>query len=243
MSQSTRTVSGGMPKKQDSLLQLREKAKLESNEITADQIAKAYECHDQSPRRDRFLSENRKTVKVSADSTRHEERLAKALYLLGELTLQNGTKLRLLDYQFPLKQKQNDKGVGKIDLVGIIKKQLALVELKTKDNTENPRRALLEILFYGAIVKENFAKIKNEIDAKIREEFEKTEQVELSGGVQYIVLAPPEYWDRWREKGRIDKWKAFCALCSELQKRPHAIDVQCLAFEVKTKGITLEDRP
>jgi len=241
MSEFTRTVSGGMPKKHDSLLQLRKKAKSERNEITADQIVTAYECPDPLPQRDRFLSENRKTVQVLAGSNRHEERLAKALYLLGELTLQNGTKLRLLDYQFPLKQRRNDKGVGKIDLVGIIDKQLALVELKTKDSDDYPREALLEILFYGAIVKDkqNSTKIKKEIDAKIKKEFEKTEQVELSEGVQYIVLAPQKYWDRWR--GQIGKWEAFCALCNELRNCPSPIDVQCLAFEVKTEVITLEE--
>jgi hypothetical protein len=44
----------------------------------------------------------------------------KALFVLGELPLQDGaTKLLFLDVQVPLKSVKSDKGVGKIDLVAI----------------------------------------------------------------------------------------------------------------------------
>jgi hypothetical protein len=49
MSEFTKTASGGMPEKHNTLLQLREKAKSERSEITADQIVKAYECSEQPP--------------------------------------------------------------------------------------------------------------------------------------------------------------------------------------------------
>jgi hypothetical protein len=40
----------------------------------------------------------------------------KALFVLGELPLQDGaTKLLFLDFQVPLKSVKSDKGVGKTD--------------------------------------------------------------------------------------------------------------------------------
>jgi hypothetical protein len=116
-------------------------------------------------------------------------------------------------------------------LVGIIDKQsLALVELKTKDSAENPRRALLEILSYGAIVQDrnNFAKIAAEIDKKWN--------LKLCEEVQHIILAPQEYWKRWNGKERIDRWKAFCELCNKLRDGPLAIDIQCLVLEMPSSA-------
>jgi hypothetical protein len=118
-----------------------------------------------------------------------------------------------------------DKGVGKIDLIGCINKQsLALVELKTKDSKENPRIALLEIMKYRAIVRDNINAINCEITKKFN--------LELSEVVRLMILAPQAYWDRWRtEKRRIERWNEFCGLCKTLRNSPHKFDIQCLAFE------------
>jgi hypothetical protein len=220
MSEFTKMASGGMSKKQETLIQLRKRIKLQfdQSEITADQVIKAYEHTDGLPQRKTSLfSIGRKKVEVRA-SNRHEEHLAKALYELGELTLQDGaTKLRLLDYQVPLKSVQSDEGVGKIDLVGVIDQSLALVELKTKDSKDHPGNALLEVLSYGAIVgmKDNFENFKNEYG-----------KTELRIEIQHIILAPREYWDRWRNrKGVYEKFRPICE-----QLRNAGINIQCLTL-------------
>jgi hypothetical protein len=219
MSEFTKMAGGGMSKKQDTLIQLRKSAKFDRSEITADQVIKAYWHTEGLPRRVHSLFSNgRRKVEVS-DTNRHEERLAKALYLLGELTLQDGATLRLLDYQVPLKSVRSDEGIGKIDLVGVIDQSLALVELKTKDNEEHPVDVLLEVLSYGAIVKipENFENFKHE--------YEEQEPI-LRQEIQHIILAPQEYWDRWRK--RVNVWNKLWKICIEL--REAKIDIQCLTL-------------
>jgi hypothetical protein len=160
------------------------------------------------------------------ETNRHEERLAKELVERKRLMLPDGTILRLLDYQCPLKSVRADKGVGKIDLVGINEQSLALVELKTKDSKENPRVALLEILTYGAIVRDpkNFEKINKEI-------VKNTWNPKSCNGVHHIILAPQEYWKRWSEKRPKERWNKFCGLCTALRDSPHKFDIQCLAFK------------
>jgi tagatose-1,6-bisphosphate aldolase len=233
MSEFQKMADSGVPKKRETLIQLLARAKSEKSQITADQILDAYEYWDDVPRRQTsFFSNTRKTVTVAMNANRDEERLAKALYLLRELDFDDGTKLRLLDYQVPLKQVRKDKGVGKIDLVGIINNQsLALVELKTERSTENPRRALLEILCYGAIVKDpkNFAKMADEI--------KKACNVKLSEGVNHVILAPPAYWQRWRGKRRQNRWNEFCTLCRSIRGAANKIKIQCLALEMGTKRV------
>lgn len=230
-----------MSEKQKTLLQLLKMARgSEENNITTDQIVWAiseFESSEKLPKRaSQFFSDARRNkVEVSLKSKRHEERLAKILYLIEELVLQDGTKLRLIDYQVPLKRVRGDKDIGKIDLVGIHKNSLALVELKRADSTENPRRALLEILTYAVIVEnpENFGKINAEI-------LEKELNPQRCKGVSRIILAPKAYWDRWMiGKGRLPRGKEFHALCQALREGPRKLEVQCLSFDDQMKTETI----
>lgn len=56
---------------------------------------------------------------------------------------------KVFDYQVPLKGKQSDKNVGKIDLVSETKDAVYLLELKREDNTESILRCVLEIYTYS----------------------------------------------------------------------------------------------
>ena len=176
-------ASGGMPKKQVTLLQLLERARhRERSKITADEINRAYECDINPSRQKEFFPKHRNSIVRRTVSNRHEEQLAKDLHRLETLRLPDGGLLRILYYQCPLKSVRADKGVGKIDLIGCVNKQsLALVELKTKDSKENPRIALLEIMKYGAIVRDNI----NAINCEITKKFD----LELSEGVRLMIVA------------------------------------------------------
>lgn len=54
----------------------------------------------------------------------------------------------VLDYQVPLKNSNDDKGVGKIDLIAIKDNSLYLLELKRSDSKETLLRCVLEIYTY-----------------------------------------------------------------------------------------------
>jgi hypothetical protein len=124
-----------MHEPQNALIALRNKAKTESCEITADEIGEAYERQKgKGPCRKVFFpSSHRSENARQRGSNRHEEQLAKAFVRLKKMTLSDGTSLRFFDYQVPLKSVRGDKGVGKIDLVGCVDEQsLALIELKKR---------------------------------------------------------------------------------------------------------------
>jgi len=82
-------------------------------------------------------------------SNRYEEHFAKRL---TGLTL-DGLGL-ILDYQIPLKDTQDDKGLGKFDLISYNQnsKTLFLIELKYEGNSETLLRATLESYTYFNIV-------------------------------------------------------------------------------------------
>lgn len=54
----------------------------------------------------------------------------------------------VLDYQIPLKNKQSDKGTGKIDLLAKKEDCIYILELKREDNTETLLRCILEVFTY-----------------------------------------------------------------------------------------------
>ncbi len=76
-------------------------------------------------------------------TSRVEEWIAKDMFEQSYNTI--GT---VLDYQVPLKGKQSDKNVGKIDLVSSMGNNVYLLELKREDNTESILRCVLEIYTY-----------------------------------------------------------------------------------------------
>lgn len=76
-------------------------------------------------------------------TSRVEEWIAKDMFNQTYATIG-----KVFDYQVPLKGKQSDKNVGKIDLVSETKDTVYLLELKREDNTESILRCVLEIYTY-----------------------------------------------------------------------------------------------
>jgi len=159
--------------------------------IGADELAAGYhELVVNSPRRRQpYLSKTRNGV-APRDSTgrRFEERLAMALFNQQVLRFDSGARLKLLDYQFPLKSDQSDHDIGKIDLLGQYDDgALAVVELKIEDNTEDRRIGLIEGLIYAAIVEANLARITSEIEEVRRDKVTVTRP-------SILYVAPKKFW-------------------------------------------------
>jgi len=96
-----------------------------------------------NPRRGK-RREKTNNQKVRRASNRAEERFARSLY---------GAELpnlgKVLNYQVPLKEIRNNKGVGKVDLITLNKKKVYLVELKGPMNENDTLlRSVLEIWTY-----------------------------------------------------------------------------------------------
>ena len=58
----------------------------------------------------------------------------------------------VIDYQIPLKNKQDDKGVGKIDFIFVKNDELYLAEIKSDRSSESALKAIVEIQTYFQIV-------------------------------------------------------------------------------------------
>lgn len=166
-------------------------------------------------------------------SNRFEEHLAIALWALrGDWPRSGGGRTCLLDYQFPLKSENLDRGVGEIDLVGVTETgRLVVIELKVKRRDrkdDTPVKALMEGLRYAAIAYAN----RSAIAADKRDRF----GVAVSGDPPIVqILAQKAWWRRWTDmknstrKAAGDWEPAFAELIDDMSGRL-GIGIECLAF-------------
>jgi hypothetical protein len=152
-------------------------------------------------------------------SNRLEEHFAIALCNdHADLSLDDSDGLRLLDYQVPLKARQSDAGIGKVDIVALTGSgRVAVVELKVTSNTskgDNPLRALLEALAYCAIVEANADDLASEIEERYGLDA-------ATGKPDLVVVGPDAYWSTWTGPAR--------TAVHELADRiSHAFDMRAL---------------
>lgn len=129
---------------------------------------------------------------TSGYTNRREEHSAIALVnLQRDWAHPLGGSFRFLDYQVPLKARQSDGGIGKIDIVGVNDEgRLILVELKVESKRsgrgDSPSSALLQGLRYAAVVEANLKAIAHEAKSFGVEVWEKPPIVQ--------ILATEAWW-------------------------------------------------
>lgn len=175
-----------------------------------------------------------------------EDILAMALWNEEQpLTLADGDEVFLRDYQFPLKARRDDKGIGKVDLLGTTRQgRLLVIELKVKHDGVNnrgdtPAAAMLQGLGYAAIVQSNHESIAREMklnfDCSIQDE---------PPVVQ--VLAPEEWWQAWMglegsTRRTAGNWEgAFEKLAIDIEERT-GIRVECAVLDVNQRQVSFDD--
>lgn len=159
----------------------------------------------------------------SSNSNRKEEHLAGALFnecRNGKTFLLPGNReLKIIDYQFPLKARQNDKDVGKVDLIGVINDEMpCVIELKVDQKggrkADTPLRALLEGLAYCAIVEANRREIWKEAQEKFGFKFKGLRP-------HLMVLGPVGYWAYFFNTSSAGDWFApLLQLIEDMNKHP-----------------------
>ncbi len=174
-------------------------------------------------------------------SNRREEHYAIALYNLDqEWPRLGGGWFRLLDYQVPLKARQSDSGIGKIDLVGVTDQgRLIVIELKVEASSNGrgdaPPTALMEGLRYAAIVQANLDAIAEEADARFDVKITQEPPIVL-------LLAPLTWWSGWLElpgttRSAAGEWETeFAQLIQDVESKI-GVTVECKALE--DVGLTL----
>ena len=171
-------------------------------------------------------------------STRKEEHVAGALFnacQYGEtFPLPNAQELKIIDYQFPLKARQGDKGIGKVDLFGVLDKTVpTVIELKVSakkgSKPDTPLRAFLEGLAYCAIVEANMKDIAEEAQAKFDLQLH-TARPDL------MVLAPDDYWFYYSKNKSAGHWSVKLKTLVERIFREMNLSVHFLSI----KNVQLE---
>ena len=152
----------------------------------------------------------------------------------------NDGRFRLLDYQFPLKARQLDKDIGKVDLLGVTDQgRLMVIELKVKPKGESnrgdsPAAALIQGLRYAAIVEANLNVIAAEVESCPGDRFKDVTIVEEPPIVQ--ILAPKSWWRGWLDLGASTRkasgrWEPeFSKLTRDVEKRL-GVTVECVALD------------
>ncbi|QKC85771.1 hypothetical protein [Mesorhizobium sp. NZP2077] len=188
--------------------------------LSASQLKSAYDVQRGPFRKRPYFVSHSSTDRTQDTSNRAEEWLARRLYQQGKLRLPDGNLLQLIDYQFPLKAARSDAGIGKIDLVGICEGSFGLVELKVGRSNESPVVALLELLAYAAVVRDNLEAISGEAMAKGRCTHALT-------ATRNFIVAPLQFWAKWAVGRRTARWVQFCDIQRELSRH---FRIDCLVL-------------
>ena len=170
-------------------------------------------------------------LSTTGGSDRHEEHLAIALWSLKKWWSRPGGQFALLDYQFPLKARQGDKGIGKIDLLGLTDLgRLMVIELKVKppgsnNRGETPAAALMQGLRYAAVVQANHDVIAGEAKRRFG--------VTITAEQPIVQLLAPKAWLELRGSTRraAGYWELeFTKLAQDIENRL-GVAIECVALE------------
>lgn len=172
-----------------------------------------------------------------------EKHLAIALWHLKERWPRvGGDRMRLIDYEFPLKASNSDAGLGKVDLLGAMDRgRLVVVELKVRPKNgtrgDTPLLALMEGLRYAAVVHANHRDIAAEAWKRYAIQLSEEEKPPI---VQ--ILAPEDWWRGWCSMAgsthrAVGEWEpGFLDLLAGLKARL-GIVIECASLQ----GIYLAD--
>ena len=190
--------------------------------------------HDQG--RMYFVPGHEGRLTGETESGRFEEHLAMAIWRFQGMRWprQGGGWFRFLDYQVPLQETRANRGVGKIDLLGITDcGRLIVSELKVARSDgrgESPMAALMQGLRYAAVVDANNEAISREaLDSRGVPAVSRRRPIVL-------ILAPRTWWWGWFQLEDSTRQKAgpwerkFGALTADIENRL-GVAVECLAMD------------
>ena len=158
------------------------------------------------------------------------------------LVLPDGRSLEILDYQTPLKARQDKSGVGKVDLFGVIGGNLpGVIELKVAGSgnklSDTPLRALLEGFAYCAIVEANGVDIAGEALARDEIRF-------ATARPALLVMAPEKYWSGYLNRPSAGNWLPTVRSLSKRLAVAMKMEVHLLALtDSKFKMGNKDERP
>jgi hypothetical protein len=167
---------------------------------------------------------------AAGHSNRLEEHCAIALVNLGRRWPRpEGNWFRILDYQVPLKARQTDARIGKVDLLGVTELgRLMIIELKVMSHSggrsDAPPAALMEGLRYAAIVEADLEAIASEAERRFGVRIAKEPPI-----VQ--LLAPEGWWRSWLDLLPAGDWGGAFARLAKAVEAQTGVAIECRALE------------
>ena len=136
-------------------------------------------------------------------STSEERRLERAIWKqFGDENQPRVTKdCRWVQaYQVPLKNSDEDKGWGKLDLIGVSEEYTPVVLELKRGKGDNPLRMLIEGLTYALAVQKAWnsdnGHLRKEWRSRVPEVSKKIAEDHVLKEIPIIGIAPVEYWQR-----------------------------------------------
>jgi hypothetical protein len=166
-------------------------------------------------------------------TNRNEEHLAIAIFNAHRpptdgVRLPDSRKLQILDYQMPLKARQTDAAVGKVDLLGRLSTgEACIIELKAAGSRDTPLKAMIEALGYAAIVEANLDCISQEVQALFKLPLIQTRPM-------VAVAGPTEYWRTFRVNRASRHWELAISQLTERVK--DHVGIQVLFLDLGIAG-------
>lgn len=178
-----------------------------------------------------YFSDKRTGTPASVShSNRVEELTAISMFNLNRRwPVPDGGWLQFIDYQTPLKARMSDKGIGKIDLLGLTGTgRVAVIELKAANRSgtfpDSPISALMEALSYSVLVDANGDDFRGEIQDKFRRPVSALRPI-------MVILAPVSWWRSWLDTAAAgDWWAPYNQLIQRIEKET-GIKSALLAFD------------
>jgi hypothetical protein len=140
---------------------------------------------------------------------------------------------RLIGFQVPLQaggeQKDQDRGWGKIDALGVYQNSLVVVEIKKEPNVRNgitvtsetPLKILLQSVAYALAIEENWKFVREQVL-----KLSSNPQLSENPGIKLVAAVPAAYWLDWlpvTDKGTyelsLEVWNSLFAVVDMVEKK------------------------
>ena len=196
------------------------------------------------------------------DKTQQERRLEQALWLQWDWKRYDQTGRWFIDhvckyiltYQMPLQDKRDDRGWGKVDIVGVSKGNLPVVLELKKEVGDCLLWAMAEALGYAIAVKKTWADTAKTVDRGLRSEWAaaiddpEAEQMlpKSLSSIPIVIIAPYAYWQRCmgqpgrrKQPGRItpSAWPSLNRLADCFNSRGYPISFVTFDLKYPSQGL------
>ena len=230
----------------------------EQSKILCDQFDVAFKATQEgAPKRSQGYALGRSAT-VEIDKTERERRWERAVFERWRSSGLSPVKNcwdRIVAFQIPLFDQQEKGGWGYIDLLGILGRDVCVVELKKEpatkrsggtDSSESPLRMVLEAAAYAIALRVNWQQFREELVAHMltlgKDASSCGNLPEDAPSIRLVGAAPAAYWIDWlpvTKKGSEvapDDWRCFQTLLEKFKDACMPVSFVSISGDIEVPG-------